>query len=245
MKPEDPSTRSSFEQSSSGLPAPSQGHLRRGSQPSLGIQSQPSSSTWRDIRPILSRGVSDSGRSIYAAGPSFSSIYAQPTIASTSTTAMGTMTPMERSSYPIPTPQPQQSYSMQAQMGYGTSGYETYQQPQTQARNYPSYIPQQQYNAPTQQSYAYSSFQRPTPVPPVPEEGPVGLYGSSSLQLPPIRPAPQGQSVEPAMAQQQRQAHPQGQYYTVDQRSQQGASERPDAKRPRMDIRGILDPRND
>jgi hypothetical protein len=245
LKPEDPSTRASFEQSSSGLPTTSHGHSRRGSQPSLGLQSQPSSSTWRDIRPTMSRGVSDSGRSMYRPGPPFSSMYAQPSVASSATNAMGTMTPMERSSYQVPGSQTQNAYAMQSQMGYGTPSYETYQPPQSQPRSYPGYIPQQQYGQPAPTNYTYSSYQRPTPVPPVPEEGPVGLYGTSSLQLPPILPAPQGQTVKPAMAQQQRQPQPQLQYYPSEQPSEQGSSERPDAKRPRMDIGRILDPRND
>lgn len=246
MKPDDPSTRGSFEQSSSGLPAPTHGHIRRGSQPSLGLGSQPSTPAWRDIRPILSRGVSDSGRGrMYPPGPSFSSMYAQPTIASSATTVMGTMTPMDRSSYQLQPSQGQQAYPIQSPMGYGASSYQTYQQPQAPARNYPGYLSQQQYNPSAQASYTYASFQRPTAVLPIPEEGPVGLYGSSSLRLPPIRPAPQGQIVEPAMAQQQRQSQPQGQYYQAQQRSEQGRSEQPDSKRPRMDIRGILDPKND
>lgn len=172
-------------------------------------------------------------------------MYAQPSIASSATNAMGTMTPMERSSYQQPGMQAQQVYAMQSQMGYGAPSYETYQQPQSQPRSYPGYMPQQQYSQPAPTSYTYTSYQRPAPAPRIPEEGPVGLYGTSSLQLPPILPAPQGQTVEPAMAQQQRQAQPQLQYYTSEQSSQQGSSERPDAKRPRMDLGRILDPRND
>ena len=202
-------------------------------------------SAWRDIRPTLSRGTSDSGRSMYPPGPSYSSMYAQPTLAPSGTTVMGTMTPMDRMSYQGQAAHPQQAYPMQSPIGYGTPAFETYQQPHSAARNYPAYLSQQQYNPAPQANYNYPSFQRPAAVPPIPEEGPVGLYGNSSLQLPPIRPAPQGQIVEPAMAQQQRQSHAQGQYYPSEQRSEQGSSERPDPKRPRMDIRGILDPRND
>lgn len=134
---------------------------------------------------------------------------------------------------------------MQTQIGYGMPSYETYPQPQSQPRSYPGYMPQQQYGQPAPTNYTYSSYQRPAAVPPAPEEGPVGLYGTSSLQLPPILPAPQGQTVEPAMAQQQRHLQPQLQYYTSEQPSEQGSSERPDAKRPRMDIGRILDSRND
>ena len=245
MKPEDSSNRASFEQTSSGLPATTHSQIRRGSQPSLGLQSQPSASTWRDIRPIISRGLSDSSRSMYPPGPSFSSMYAQPSVATSVTSAMGTMTPMDRASYQVPGSQTQQSYSMQSQLGYGSPSYESYQQPQAQARSYTGYMPQQQYAQPAPATYSYPSYQRPAPVAPIPEEGPVGLYGTSSLQLPPILPAPQGQAVEPAMAQHQRQPQPQLQYYSTEHSSGQGSSERPDAKRPRMDIGRILDPRND
>lgn len=77
-----------------------------------------------------------------------------------------------------------------------------------------------------------------------------GNYGGNPFQLPPILPAPPGTTVDPAIAQQQRYSHPPNMLYShfppprpaaTQPEGRRESGER-EAKRPKMDIKGILGP---
>ena len=76
-----------------------------------------------------------------------------------------------------------------------------------------------------------------------------GNYGAPAFQLPPMRPAPPGTSIDPTVAQRQHHFQPQIEQYgqlassRVPASQPGGDSDERNPKRPRMDIRGILDPR--
>lgn len=103
---------------------------------------------------------------------------------------------------------------------------------------------------------AYSSSDYPNPLLP---RRPVGSqqysnptggnYEAPPFQLPPIRPAPLGTNIDPAIAQHQRHFQPQLEQYgqsassRVPASQSGGDSDERSLKRPKMDIRGILGPR--
>ncbi|KIY01753.1 uncharacterized protein Z520_01891 [Fonsecaea multimorphosa CBS 102226] len=106
------------------------------------------------------------------------------------------------------------------------------------------------YNYPAQQGQLGPAYYTPNPIfsrPPssLSSEQLPPLSTSSSLQLPPILPAPPAPPapIDPAIVQQ----HPQ--QTLPSPRGQQGSrnegTQEPDAKRPKMDIQGILGPRNE
>lgn len=74
-------------------------------------------------------------------------------------------------------------------------------------------------------------------------------YGAPPFQLPPIRPAPPGTNMDPALAQQQRHLQPQGimfgqpTFSNTSITQPPATSEERSAKRPKMDMRNILSPR--
>ena len=138
--------------------------------------------------------------------------YGAPTISPSAATAMGTFAPSSRA-YP-------------GQMGASQAPY--MQQPY--APSY-GYYPGQEIGY-AEPQYANPIFPR-TQLPHPQAEASMGMPVSSSLQLPPIRPAPERSPIDPALAQ---------------QRPPSTTSEdmrRPDPKRPRMDIQGILGPKHD
>lgn len=81
---------------------------------------------------------------------------------------------------------------------------------------------------------------------------PMGYYGPPPVQLPPILPAPATTNMDPAMAQQQQRQYqslemPYGQQqlgprYATTQPTD--SSDERDPKRPKMDMRNILGPRD-
>ena len=170
---------------------------------------QPSYS--RTFRPLQAQPSYDPGRT-QMRPPSAYPVYAQPSVSPSQTTAMGSFVHPSR---PFMGPSMQMA---QPQSSYGSYGYMS---------------PQQQMGM-QQQPYSNPIFPRePLPSP----QGTAMGYGSS-LQLPPIRPAPERSPIDPALAQQQ-QMQPQGQLGSG------GTTRQPDPKRPKMDIQGILGPRND
>ncbi len=165
----------------------------------------------RTFRPLQAQPSYDPGRT-QMRPPSAYPMYAQPSISPSQATAMGSFIPPRSYMGPsMPVAQPLSPY---------TGGY--------------GYIsPQEQMGMP-QQAYSNPIFPR-EPLPP-PQGSSMG-YGSS-LQLPPIRPAPERSPIDPALGQQQ-------QMLPQDQSGSSGTTRQPDPKRPKMDIQGILGPRND
>ena len=104
------------------------------------------------------------------------------------------------------------------------------------------YMHQEQMRAPPSQQYSNPIFPRSQYRAPESETG-MGMAGGSGVQLPPIRPAPERSLIDPALAQQQR-AQTQEQT-SQGQSSSSDTTRQPDPKRPKMDIQGILGPRND
>ena len=85
---------------------------------------------------------------------------------------------------------------------------------------------------PSYHGATYSMSSRPENIP--------ASYDAVNVQLPPIRPAYAGHPVEPSALQQSRpDYHQHGSGGSVP--TTNGTSQQPDAKRPRMDIRGILE----
>ena len=138
--------------------------------------------------------------------------YSAPTISPSAATAMGTFAPASRA-YPGQMAISQAPYM---QPPYGSSY---------------GYFPGQEVGYPESQ-YANPIFPR-SQLPHPQAEAAMGMQVSSSLQLPPIRPAPERSPIDPALAQQRP--------------SSSGSRDmrRPDSKRPRMDIQGILGPKHD
>ena len=167
----------------------------------------------RTFRPLQAQPSYDQGRT-QMRPPSAYPMYAQPSVSPSQATAMGSFVPSR--SYmgsAMPMAHPQSPYAG----GYG------YMSPHEQMG-----MPQQPYSNPI--------FPR-EPLPP-PQGSGMGMPGSS-LQLPPIRPAPERSFIDPSLAQQHQQMQPQSRPGST------GDTRQPDPKRPKMDIQGILGPRND
>lgn len=120
----------------------------------------------------------------------------------------------------------------------------------------PSTGPMQHYGYSADQGLPSAQYSNPLfPRRPIPSQMPFGPqhgnYGGNPFQLPPILPAPPGTTIDPAIAQQQRHTQPPGMLYSqfpppprpattqAEGRSESGERE---AKRPKMDIQGILGP---
>ena len=178
--------------------------------------------------------------------PSHQTIYPAPAVSQSTAMVMGTMVPSR------------QLYTRDLQPGavqstppyLGTSvGYAlgSAPPPQFSSQSFwgsyggvPHGAPSHQFaQSPQGSSYHYSLFPRTSPRENVTSESASIAY-IPGLQLPPIRPAPAGTVTEPALAQQRRiSAHPtQGSPQPPATNSMTGQR---DAKRPRMDIQGILD----
>jgi hypothetical protein len=210
---------------------------------------QPPPAYSRDIRPTQPRGLQDYGGSILRPSPSPHSLYATPNISQSPVTAVGTIIPPgRRYTLDVSSASTQPSTAYAIPPTYSPHGAEQLGPSVPQyASGYP-YPQQGLMMPPSQPHYPYPIFPRGPTHSGMPGDAPLSMYGTASLQLPPIRPAPQ-RSFEPAMAQQQRQAQ---QLQHQQQRQVQESSQRsddgtrlPDPKRPRMDIKGILHPRND
>lgn len=161
--------------------------------------------------------------------------YAPPSIARSTATAQGQFSSSHRPpSFPstvqqppiIPHCGPQASGTM---YGYAPSGHPGVPYPSSDYPNpmFPRrYVASQQYTNQT-----------------------AGHYGAPPLQLPPMRPTPPGTNIDPATAQRQHHFQPQLEHYGQPASSRvpvsqpvEDSDER-NSKRPRMDIRGILGPR--
>lgn len=161
--------------------------------------------------------------------------YAPPSIAQSSATAQGQFSSLQRPlSFPPARQQIQQTPQGGPSMPTSAYGYN------------PSMQSMQTYQAP---DYSTSLFPRRLGAS-QPLMNPVSTsYGPPPLQLPPILPAPPNTNIDPAMAQQHRYSIPQGSQQ--DQlssarlptaQSSMESNER-DSKRPKMDMRNILGPR--
>ena len=148
-------------------------------------------------------------------------------------TAEGTFIPSSAGRFaappPLLAPQPPSPYASRAETMTQTPAYASY--------NYP---PLGQIGAPT--NYTNPIFPR-LPSSTLPYEQLPRLQTSSAVQLPPINlPAPSG-LIDPAIVQQptlSTQPSPRG-----DQERRDNGTQEPDPKRPKMDVQGILGPRND
>ncbi|KIX04403.1 uncharacterized protein Z518_05271 [Rhinocladiella mackenziei CBS 650.93] len=230
LKPEDPSARRPFESALSPMSASLGDPLRRipGSDPSSYIQS---SGYQRNFRPLQAY---DPTRS-QVRGPPFQSMYAQPSISPSSETAAGTFVPSSRQYQTGPTP-----LSAQSPSSYSPAQSEASIRSITSYTGGYTYPPQGQMGPPSQLPYSNPIFpRRPTPSS-LPTESLPPLQSPSALQLPPIRRSPPG-PIDPAIAQQPPQ-HTQESPRT-DQESRDDGTKEPDPKRPKMDIQGILGPR--
>jgi hypothetical protein len=101
---------------------------------------------------------------------------------------------------------------------------------------------QGQMGPPPQFPYGNPTFPRPTASQAAPSEALPPLQTQTALQLPPIRPAAFGAPIDPALAAQeyrQSEQPPSG----SDQVGKDDGTQEPDSKRPKMDIQGILGPR--
>lgn len=233
LKPEDPSARRPFESALTPMGGPMGDPMRRSQGPDPPSFAQPSGYQ----RPYRQLQAYDQSRA-HMRGPTFQSMYAQPSISSSPATAVGTFTSSRQYGAPGPTPipgqappySPPQSESALRSIASSYSGM----------YNYPP--PQGQMGPPPQMTYSNPIFPRPSGPASLPGETLPPLGGPSSLQLPPIRPAPTG-PIDPAITQQ-------GQQHT-DPGSQQShgssndGTQEPDAKRPKMDIQGILGPKHE
>ncbi|ETI20805.1 hypothetical protein G647_07147 [Cladophialophora carrionii CBS 160.54] len=156
----------------------------------------------------------------------------QPSISSSLATAEGSFVPPSSGPYGIRPP---------ILPGQSPSPYTSRAESTPQGTAYASYpfTPQGQ----PERSY-YSNPIFPPQIPStLPSEQLAPLQTSSALQLPPINfPAPSG-LIDPAIVQQPAQStrpSPRG-----GQESRDDGTQEPDPKRPKMDIKGILGPRND
>ena len=215
--------------------SPLQGHLggfsRHPTTHSSGYPGQPPN---RDIRPGPSGSGMDVGRPVFPrpAAP-YQVVYAQPTVSPSSATATGTMSrPMQGGLAGYPQP----SYSMTQSAGLTALGQETFS---NYAPNYP-YLSSQQ--TPPYALFPRTSSQMQPPLHPGGRPGYSTMPGlvprdrDPDLQLPPIRPAPPGAGIDPAMAQQQRQHQAQHQQYarTEQPGGGNGTTRQPDPKRPKI-----------
>ena len=266
LKPEDPTMRRPFESALSPTAASlhrtrrslSRGPsgLGRHSTYQRGYQpSPPGPSFDPNSRPSLPRGLS------------FQSMYAPPSISPSPTTATGTIISPGRSYSTGPMPLPGQPPSPYQSTTPSEPALRS-MAPYPGAYSYPP--PQGQMGPPSQLLYSTPIFPRPVRSPRQ-SDALASFQGPSGLQLPPIRPAPPGGPVDPAIAQRQRQHGQQQQQQQQQQppqqpqqsqqsqqsqqpqqqpqqqaRENQGSgndgSREPEPKRPKMDIQGILGP---
>lgn len=113
------------------------------------------------------------------------------------------------------------------------------------------------YTRPVRPPVNYNTSEYPTPLfvrrqgPHHPTSESIPMYNTAPFQLPPILPAPPGTNMDPAIAQQQRHLLPQSSPYsqhmssriTTTQAQTGTSSDERNPKRPKMDMRNILGPR--
>ena len=181
-------------------------------------------------------------------GPNLPPLLPQPTTA--------------RMPYPPPYAQPSIAHSTATAQGRFSSSHRppsfpsTVLQPHMIHQAPPPQGPAYGYAPTGHQGPVYSSSEYPNPLFPRRPltsqpytNPPQGTYGSAPYQLPPILPAPPGTNIDPAIAQQQRHfpmqpEQPSQQFLPRPSALQPGdGTEDRDPKRPKMDIKGILGPR--
>ena len=190
--------------------------------PALYAQPAPHS---RTFRPLQAQPAFDPSRHQMRPGQQYP-MYAQPSIQPSPATAMGTFIPSPRQyGQPMMGTQPPSPY-IDAPRHFG---------PYQGGYSYTS--PQDQMGMPPPHLYSSPIFPRDQ----LPETGP-SMMRPSSLQLPPIRPAPERSPIDPALVQS---GPPSQEQSPQDQGLGTGTTRRPDPKRPRMDIQGILGPKHE
>lgn len=276
LRPEDGTSKRSFDTALSPLPTPYADPSRRLPPAGPSTSTQPAARFPQGLRPIQTDLPRDTNRPIRPTKPPHQAFYTTSSLPSGRSASVGA-TPSTSGTYsresPLLSSQSQTVYSAASSTLAGTA-------PETAARAALTYGSPYNYGAhllqmppPTQPPYPYSIFPRSSTPGTTPVSNTSTVYPNSSLQLPPILPAPQGSPREPAMAQQQRQnqqqgymqrmpqqqhqhqheplgpsqsrlSHDQQQHYqqTDSPRSDDSSTRQPQAKRPRMDIKGILDP---
>ncbi|EXJ84638.1 hypothetical protein A1O3_05308 [Capronia epimyces CBS 606.96] len=233
LKPEDPSARRAYESTMAPLAGPLGGPMRRmpGSDPAA-FQS---AGGQRGFRPLQAYDPSRAS----LRGPPFQSIYAQPSISPSPATALGTFIPPSRQYPPGPASMPGQppspysprhSESALRSVASYAGGYNSYPPPQGQMGPL-SHV-----------TYSNPIFPRHPGEPLAP------MQGSTSLQLPPIRPPPAG-PIDPAITHPPPPLPPPHQPVQQPPRREQDGrgdgTQEPDPKRPKWDIQGILGPRHE
>ncbi|KIW97817.1 uncharacterized protein Z519_01401 [Cladophialophora bantiana CBS 173.52] len=226
LKPDDASARRpGFEAALSPVPG-RLGEPRRFADQSI----FPPAAAYHPIRPL--------GTTNFRPGRAASSIFtlhAPPSISPSLATAEGTFVPSSSRQYPAGiAPMPGQAPSP-----YNPSHPESAFPSMTYAGGYN--YPSQQGQVGTSGYYTSNPIFPPRPSP-LPADQLPPLQMSSSLQLPPILPAPSA-PIDPAIVQQlpqQTQPSARG-----EPGSRNDGTQEPDPKRPKMDIQGILGPRND
>lgn len=226
LRPEDPSSRRSFDAGLIGdtarrMPTTDPASYVQGGQYS------------RSFRPLQAQPPPsyDPTRSQYAP-PQQYGLYAAPSVGPPSSAqAMGQFVP-SRSYGPGPTAQPPSAWSTAA----GPSARPLAPYPPTYGYSSDAMRP------PPPSGYSTALFPR-THLPPPPTEQ-MGIAGvSSSLQLPPIRSAGDRSPIDPSLAAPNLS---QPQDYTSDPaRGGTGTTRQPNPKRPKMDIQGILGPKHE
>ena len=227
LRPDDPASRRSFDAGMLTDPSRRMPTTDPASYAQTGQYS-------RSFRPLQAQPAYDASRSQFRPGQPYG-LYAAPSIGPSPATAIGQFIPSSRGygqGSPMP-PQPPSPYMPAA----GPS-------PRPLAPYPPSYgySPQESGRPPITQGYSAPIFPR-NQLPPPQSEPAASMGGPSSLQLPPILPALQRSSIDPALTQ------PEGpQYSQAPPQHLRGTSEttrQPDPKRPKMDIQGILGPKHD
>jgi hypothetical protein len=230
LRPEDSSSRRSFDASilsdmSRRMPT---------TDPASYVQGGQYARTFRPLQAQPSAPSYDTSRPQFRPGQPYG-LYAAPSVGPSSATASGQfISAREYGQAPQMAPQPPSPYSS----AIGQSSRPLAPYPQT----YGYAPPPDPMRTPTSQIYSTPLFPR-SQLPP-PHDPASSSAGPSSLQLPPIRPASQQRtSIDPTlMHHEQRYAAPPA---MQEQREGSGTIRQPDAKRPKMDIQGILGPKHD
>jgi hypothetical protein len=216
LRPDEPSRRT-FDPALNPLPVPAFEPSRR--MPTTDPSSFAQGNYSRTFRPLQAQPAYETGR-MQMRPPSGYPQYAPPSVQPSSAMTMETFVPSRSyigSSMPIA--QPPSPYGS----GYG-------------------YVPAQEQMAMPPQTYSNPIFP-PREVRSEAQQPSLGY--ADSLQLPPIRPALTERNPIDTLLAQQQQPSRLPQPASKSQEGTSGTVRQPDPKRPKMDIQGILGPRND
>ena len=173
----------------------------------------------------------------YARGAPFPPMYATPSVSPSHATAVGTFVPS-----PQPYPMGPGSIPSQSPTSYGHSPPDSSLRPISSYSNPYNFPPLQGPMGPP--PYSNPIFPRTTTSSSMSSEPLPSLEGSASLQLPPIRTSPSNISpIDPAISEPQYRpaVH---QSPRREQPNRDDGTQEPEPKRPKMDIQGILGPRD-